>query len=297
MGVEDMGVQHLDNVLEACDKELYEKLYRSQPSPPLMAKPESESPFRFLDLPKELRLMVYEFLPIKTTHYDIQDLACVRYQTGDKTYTWSAPSRYWSTSINLVIKPLPASILATCKPIYEEAQPIHAKKLDDIFARPARLILDTHCSDLTEIQEFFPLLIQTIVNGKLLKGSSRRAEEMVEKNMKAICYFVDDKPSNPAAKRPSRTFELAITGPKEMTTLCYTQLAGMIIQLMHGGCAGTLRTLTGGDAEEESSMMRVNSSNGIFFVSNVYEPYGVWKNGGVVEKEEWACEWAEGFRY
>jgi hypothetical protein len=61
-------------------------------------------PFRFLDLPPELRCIVYEQIGIRTKHHTLEST--------------NAPDKYSETT--LVSKSLPVQILATCRLINDE---------------------------------------------------------------------------------------------------------------------------------------------------------------------------------
>lgn len=70
-------------------------------------------PFRFLDLPKEIRLMVYERLPRQIKHTYIS-------------------TKYRDNGAIIVTKHLPLALLQTCRTVYAEAESI-VKKLIQSF--------------------------------------------------------------------------------------------------------------------------------------------------------------------
>jgi len=90
---------------------------------------------RFLDLPAELRLMVYDYLPVTTRH-----------STFKQPVNDPEEPRMRDLTITLVVKFIPAvALLATCKLICNEASPILAHKLEEIRQSPLQLIVDSPC--------------------------------------------------------------------------------------------------------------------------------------------------------
>jgi hypothetical protein len=86
--------------------------------------------FRLLDLPKELRLMIYEFLPITTRRHSIV-----------------LPDE---KEVILIIKSLPVCLLSTGRFVSEEARPFMEEKLRYMKNTPPRIICKTVRSRMEE---------------------------------------------------------------------------------------------------------------------------------------------------
>jgi hypothetical protein len=96
------------------------------------------SSFRFLDLPKELRLMVYERSPTTTRHYDIEDPK----ENGDST-------------IRFVAKLVELNIMSTCRLVYDECIRILGRRLEALRTEPRRFIVDsTSLYSMTRYSDF-----------------------------------------------------------------------------------------------------------------------------------------------
>jgi hypothetical protein len=87
--------------------------------------------FRFLDLPKELRLMVYELIPIKNAHHPVK---------------LGKNHNYDDHNLMLVRTTLAGVvILATCRQIHHEAEHIIRRKLATVDKKSLRII-STDCT-------------------------------------------------------------------------------------------------------------------------------------------------------
>ncbi|KAI4708665.1 hypothetical protein J4E89_006721 [Alternaria sp. Ai002NY15] len=96
----------------------------------------SAPPFRFLDLPAELRCMVYEAIDVATRKEKYKptkeyDIPHVRIKRDDG-------SSKGNGKLVLYRRVLPVSILATCRLVNQEAGPIIAQKLQQMVKEPVR---------------------------------------------------------------------------------------------------------------------------------------------------------------
>lgn len=94
----------------------------------------NDSPINFLDLPAEIRLMIYERLPLQIKHYTL-DLS-----THKQTNV---------TKVTAILPSLPLGILRTCRVVYDEANKFMQKRVDEeILDQPPKLIytVSTSCS-------------------------------------------------------------------------------------------------------------------------------------------------------
>jgi hypothetical protein len=89
-----------------------------------------QQPFPFQKLPIEIRLMIYECLPVQIKRHV--------FNTSSNTIGSSSKGRSFTT----VSKYIDLSILLTCRQIHAEASAIMQKKLLDILDTPPRWIID-----------------------------------------------------------------------------------------------------------------------------------------------------------
>ncbi|KAI4928773.1 hypothetical protein J4E85_005394 [Alternaria conjuncta] len=100
----------------------------------------SSRPFRFLDLPAELRCMVYEAIDVATRKEKYNptrkyELPYVRMNRHDDSSNGNG-------KLVLYRRVLPMSILATCRFVNQEASSIIAQKLQKMVKEPVRFRID-----------------------------------------------------------------------------------------------------------------------------------------------------------
>jgi hypothetical protein len=97
-----------------------------------------EHTFRFLDLPAELRCMIYELLPITTKHNKIWMKAKPHYALPEDE----------PASLTLITIEVSVQLLRTCRLVHAEAKQIVAQKIEAISRMTPRLFLDSHATPL-----------------------------------------------------------------------------------------------------------------------------------------------------
>ena len=117
-------------------------------------------PFRFLDLPKELRYMVYEHLTISTKQYT---LTPIEETSGFEVFVPPQKDRGSShtrpPALTITLHTLPVQIFSTCSLVYSEALPFLSRKLDVIRETVPGIAVDPECLDTSQTQQLFRELL------------------------------------------------------------------------------------------------------------------------------------------
>jgi hypothetical protein len=91
-------------------------------------------PFRFLDLPADLRCMMYEEIEVATCKQGLE-------QSETKDDQRHVDPKQ-GVSMTLLRATLPMSLLATCRLIRQEATPVLTRKVKELVEEPVRLSID-----------------------------------------------------------------------------------------------------------------------------------------------------------
>jgi hypothetical protein len=120
-------------------------------------------PFRFMDLPKEIRLVVYEKLPIVTRRHDVP--------LRDR--------QHHLTLVNTTIAGV--SILATCRQVNEEASYILAPRLRKTLKAPPKVVIEAHhLVGLIDLHDQFRIWVEEHILDRILRALYK------PKRMKAV---------------------------------------------------------------------------------------------------------------
>jgi hypothetical protein len=134
--------KYLEVIREYLKRKKADKAAKAPDGRHQLAELKRDGPFRFLDLPKELRLVVYERLLIKTTHRTYK--SCVVYCPYEKL---NGRSTYVFTTVT---KSLPGvMILAACKLVFDEAERILRRRLNTHLNQPPKILVNAcHAKEL-----------------------------------------------------------------------------------------------------------------------------------------------------
>ncbi|KAL5119096.1 hypothetical protein ACEQ8H_003020 [Pleosporales sp. CAS-2024a] len=105
-----------------------------QPMSPNMFKP-----FRFMDLPPELRLMVYEYV---ADDIHMKRHVLTRDEAGLPQQAWPSNLDSSPSSIELLRSALPMSMMRVCRQVHKEVNPIMAVKVAELKKTPLYFQVD-----------------------------------------------------------------------------------------------------------------------------------------------------------
>ncbi|KAF2818955.1 hypothetical protein CC86DRAFT_413334 [Ophiobolus disseminans] len=157
-------------------------------------------PFRFMELPTRLRLMVYERLPRSVKHI----------YTGRSSSSVPSPR---NCKLILITRHVPTSILATCKKIRAEASSIIRRLIRKFILGHTPKIIDNSASqeELVEILEMLGLQYDTVNKhlSSLLAKRSRRRLEIGKYQLKNGNYLDVHTAENCFLQQAARALDLA----------------------------------------------------------------------------------------
>lgn len=99
----------------------------------------TKEPFRFLDLPAELRCKVYESIDFSSTWHTLE-----RYYTRMDNYAWPVPPKgaVYDSRIVFIRPYVHIDILSTCKLVHQEARQILQTRAEQCRKAPLRYLGD-----------------------------------------------------------------------------------------------------------------------------------------------------------
>jgi hypothetical protein len=266
-----------------------------------------DRPFRFLDLPAELRLMVYERLPIKTTHHklDYDNLTLAQLRNGEEdsvTFVHEAVSG--------------SSILFVCRLIFSEARSILHSKAQALRLRPIKIITGPDVIKTDDFHSHLACLSHSAcpVNSDIPHFLHESHRE--HRNIYFHYTSHSNSPSSSPANDPhaSRKIEIAILINNKQSLANYTPVSHRMWDARVGytilgikfrdNFMGLLRMVSTQDVHVTCHMARMSAKERVqfdhhrpFIGSTRFRTSAVDVSLGFgedIDEEEWEKDWAAG---
>lgn len=138
------------------------------------------SVFRFLDLPKELRLMIYDRIPCSCDHFTLSRRDWSFFEKKQLLHRDQNAAHGDADSdkpIIIVVQTPPSSILATCRIIYDEALPVITKRRRKPQLSTLKLLCGADFLDVFSQQDG---LLDIVLNCSTSTAKERETNEDVQ---------------------------------------------------------------------------------------------------------------------
>lgn len=147
--------------------------------------------FRFLDLPKELRLMVYDRIPCTNDHLALSRRDWSFFAKKQPLYRDQNAVHGDADSdkpVVIVVQTPPTSILATCRTIYNEASPVISKRRSKPYVRSLRILCGADFLDVFSQQDG---LLDIVLNWKTTSDGTQNGSRQHQSNESIQDWLLD----------------------------------------------------------------------------------------------------------